>query len=178
MKAQPQTPMAWSVLTTGPYVEMLNETQRPEQDKDGVYVFSAPLEEGAVPYIHLDDLGQYARWIFDTPFESIGLDLKVATEHIGYAQLADDFTAVTGMPARYENVVLDDSFMSKGMFHGDLILGAEYEGSNDDTLMSNSLLSISFKPPQAPKYKDMFTVLFLLKEECFKVMSWCLRRHT
>lgn len=68
--------MCWSVLSTGPYVEMLSERHRPEKDTDGTYVFRAPLGDGAVTYINLDDLGLYVRWIFDTPSESVGLNLE------------------------------------------------------------------------------------------------------
>jgi hypothetical protein len=136
MKAQPQKPMAWSVLTTGPYAEMLNEHHRPNQDSDGVFVFSAPLEDGAVPYIALDDIAQYVLWIFNNPSESIGLNLKVATEHVGYAHLAEVFTAVTGKPARYEKITIDQALAKPGMYPTDNKLGAEYEGENDDTLMT------------------------------------------
>jgi uncharacterized protein YbjT (DUF2867 family) len=136
MKAQPQNPMSWSVLTTGPYVEMLNETQRPKQDEDGVYVFRAPLGDGAVPYIHLDDLGEYVRWIFDNPSESMGFDLKIATEHIGYAELAAAFTAVTGKAARYENLSMEVAFEKNGSMSPEHKLGSEYEGPDDDTLMT------------------------------------------
>ncbi|KAE9369651.1 NAD(P)-binding protein [Stipitochalara longipes BDJ] len=66
--------MKWSVLTTGPYAEMfLSPIRGPQKDADGVYVFRAPLGEGAVPYIHLDDLALYAKWLFDHPEESTGL---------------------------------------------------------------------------------------------------------
>lgn len=40
---QPKEPMAWSILTSGPYMEMLSEFLRPKQDENGTYVFSAPL---------------------------------------------------------------------------------------------------------------------------------------
>lgn len=135
MKAQPQESMKWSVLTTGPYAEMLQNHLLPKQDVDGVYVFRAPLGDGAVPYIHLDDLALYAKWIFDTPSESAGLDLKVATEHVGYQYLAETFTAVTGKPARYENVTVEEYYPAS-VKHFDAKLGAEYEGEDDDTLLT------------------------------------------
>lgn len=137
MRAQPQKPMTWSVLTTGPYAEMLNETQRPKEDENGVYVFRAPLGDGAVPYIHLDDLGLYVKWIFDNSSESVGLELKIATAHVSYAELAAAFTAVTGKPARYENVSLEKQFANQSSFlPADHKLGSEYEGQDDDTLMT------------------------------------------
>jgi hypothetical protein len=85
-------------VVDGAVCGVLSEHHRPEQDVDGTYVFRAPLGDGAVPYIHLDDLGLYVRWIFDTPSESVGLNLKIAAEHVGYAYLAETFTAVTSKP--------------------------------------------------------------------------------
>jgi len=135
MQSQPQEPMKWSILTTGPYAEMLQSAQLPKQDADGVTVFRAPLGDGAVPFIHLDDLALYAKWIFDTPDESAGFDLKVATEHVEYKHLAEAFTAVTGKPARYENITPEELFpASEKRF--DAKLGAEYEGEGDDTLLT------------------------------------------
>jgi hypothetical protein len=135
MKAQPLTPMKWSVLTTGPYAEMLSASQRPKKDENGVYVFRAPLGEGAVPYIHLDDLALYTKWIFDHPEESQGLDLQVATEHVGWAYLAETFERVTGKKARYESVSVEE-YMPKQWKTGDVKLGAEHEGENDETLLT------------------------------------------
>jgi hypothetical protein len=125
MRAQPREPMFWSVLSTGPYVELLSERHRPEKDTDGTYVFRAPLGDGAVPYIHLDDLGLYVRWIFDTPSESVGLNLKITTEHVGYAYLAETFTAEIGKPARYENITIGEAFTNPSFLPGDYRLGAE-----------------------------------------------------
>jgi hypothetical protein len=127
--------MKWSVLTTGPYAEMLSGLQLPKQDADGVYVFRAPLGDGAVLYIHLDDLALYAKWIFDTPSESAGLDLKVATEHVGYEYLAKTFKAVTGKSARYKNITVEQAYPASWK-QGDVKLGAEYEGNDDATLMT------------------------------------------
>jgi uncharacterized protein YbjT (DUF2867 family) len=127
--------MKWSILTTGPYAEMLSGNKRPKKDADGTYVFRAPLEDGAVPYIHLDDLALYAKWLFDHPGESAGLELKVATEHVGWKYLAETFEKVTGKKARYESVSIEE-FMPKEWKKGDVKLGAEYEGENDDTLLT------------------------------------------
>jgi hypothetical protein len=75
MKGQPQAPMKWSVLAAGLSAEMLSANHRPKKDEGGVYVFRAPLGEGTVPYIHLVDLALYAKWLFDHPEESAGVDL-------------------------------------------------------------------------------------------------------
>lgn len=135
MKSQPLSPMMWSVLTTGPYMEALSESHRPLKDADGTYVFRAPLNDGAMPYIHLNDLGRYAKWIFDTPEAAAGFDLKIATEHVNYTQIAEAFTAITGKPARYENISLD-AWFDDFRLPAEHKFGAEYEGPNDDTLMT------------------------------------------
>lgn len=50
---QPKEPMAWSILTSGPYMEMLSEFLRPSLDENGTYVFSAPLGKSHFYPIHL-----------------------------------------------------------------------------------------------------------------------------
>ena len=59
----PTTPMAWSVLATGPYAERLwGERDVPVKDADGTYVFKLPLgKTGAMPLVALDDIGIYAQ---------------------------------------------------------------------------------------------------------------------
>ncbi len=136
MKAQPLKPMAWSVLTTGPYAEMLNESHLPEEDSDGVFVFPAPLKDGAIPYIALEDLAHYEIWLFDNPLESKGLNLKVTTEHVDFAQLAVTFMAVTGKPARYEDIPMEQTFTKPALWDPDHKLGSRYEGEDDTTLMT------------------------------------------
>jgi hypothetical protein len=77
---------------------MLSENWRPKKDDSGSYVFAVPLGDGTVPMIHLEDLGLYCRWIFDNPVESKGINLEVATTHIGLNDLVRTFQEVTGKP--------------------------------------------------------------------------------
>jgi hypothetical protein len=115
-----------SILTSGPYMEMLYEGMlNPKKREDGVFEFAAPLGPsglfntslclfttyfnlivylGAVPVIVLSDLGYYARWIFDHPEESAGLDLEIATEHLQWQKLVDAFIKVTGKKAEYKDM--------------------------------------------------------------------------
>src|SRR6266536_162416 len=102
--------MASSILTSGPYMELLFEFMLPHQQPDGSYQFVAPLGQGAVPLIHLEDLGLYARHLFDNPSSYNGVDLKVATQHVHWADLARTFTKITGKQATYLDVSLDDYF--------------------------------------------------------------------
>jgi hypothetical protein len=116
--AQPTSTLPWTILHSGPYMETLSEMLRPKPVKgdDGeTWVFAAPLGDGALPLIVLEDLGWYARWIFDHPERSVGMWLKASTEHVHWADLASTFTAVTGKRAVYKNLTLDEYFAS-GVF--------------------------------------------------------------
>lgn len=136
MSAIPQTPMRWSVLTTGPYIESLSELMRPTQ-QDGVTVFRAPLADGAVPFVHLQDLGFYVDWIFSHPDASAGMNLKVAVEHVSFHDLANVFTEVTGKPARYENISFEEYFTTGPLAKAASVkLGAEGAGEDDPSLLT------------------------------------------
>jgi len=109
IKYQPLDRMKWSILTSGPYMEMLEHFLGPTFDEtSSTYVFSAPVGDGAIPMIHLYDLGKYARWIFDHPENSAGIDLEIATEHVNFYNVAKAFTNVTGKKAIYKSFPLED----------------------------------------------------------------------
>ncbi|KAH7116523.1 hypothetical protein B0J13DRAFT_590359 [Dactylonectria estremocensis] len=88
LKSQPTSPV------------MLSENWRPQKDDSGTCIFAVPLGNGASPMIHLEGPGLYARWIFNNPIESKGINLEVATTHIGLNNLIQTFRKVTGKPAR------------------------------------------------------------------------------
>lgn len=136
ISAQPTSPMAWSILTSCMYMEALSEFLRPFPDpKDpGTMVFTVPLGEGKCPLIYLDDYGAYARWIFDRPDQSNGLELHVATEDIGWKDLASAFSEVTGQKAVYKDVTLDEYF-KLGILDPDMIVGHSTD-PNDSTLLT------------------------------------------
>lgn len=138
MKAKPQAPMKWSALTTGPYIEMLHELLRPTKSEDGMWVFQYPLKDGAVPFVHLEDVGKAVKWILDHPEESAGLNLKLAVEHASGDIVAKAFTAVTGQPARYEDVSKEKWFELRLPGPSGLKMGMQYEGNTaeDPTLLT------------------------------------------
>lgn len=109
LASMPTKPMAWTILSSGPYVERLWEpTNVPVKNNEGVYVFSLPLgPTGAMPLVSLVDLGKYAKWMFEHPERSAGLNLGVAIAHVTGAETAAAFEAVTGHKAIYEDVPLD-----------------------------------------------------------------------
>jgi hypothetical protein len=139
LQSQSTEPMKWSNLTSGRYIESLNEYYCPKVDPTGVYVSHLPIVDGAMPLIHLSDLGTYALWLLDKPAESAGMDLEIATVHASGADIATAFTATTGKPARYDAADLS-AFLREfwGMLpHGqDTKIAGEYAGEDDETLMS------------------------------------------
>ncbi|KAF2733908.1 NAD(P)-binding protein [Polyplosphaeria fusca] len=135
LRSKPQTPMKWSILTTGPYIEMLHELLRPETRGDET-VFRLPLGEGAVPFVHLEDVGESAKWLFDHPDDAAGFDLKTSVEHASGPGLAEAFTAVTGKPARFEHV--DEKDWVVEALPAKYKMGQDYPGNteNDSTLLT------------------------------------------
>ncbi|OQD81632.1 hypothetical protein PENANT_c026G11844 [Penicillium antarcticum] len=126
----------WSILTTGPYIEMLSELLRPRQRDDGMYIFEVPLGNGLVPFVHLEDLGHYVHWIFSNPDQSAGLNVKVAMEHVSYEYLAATFTKVTGRPAIYRNISFDEFFTAGPLSSiAEVKLGPQKD-QDDPTLLS------------------------------------------
>jgi hypothetical protein len=64
-------------------------------------------EDGKIPLIALEDVGVYSLWMFDDIEESAGLQLKVATDEVSFAEIAATFTEVTGKSAAHQFVPLD-----------------------------------------------------------------------
>ncbi|KAF2101698.1 NmrA family protein [Rhizodiscina lignyota] len=142
IKAQGTSPMAWSILNSGPYMESLNELLRPTKTDDGTYIFTAPLgQDGAMPMIHLEDLALVALWMFQNLDKSKAMELGVATEHVSWPYLVETFTAVTGKPAHYNDVPVD-AWVELGFAHlpngPDTKIGLRGTGAveNDTTFMT------------------------------------------
>lgn len=114
LTSQPTDHMVWSILLSAPYVDTLSQLLRPKPDPNdpSLMVFSAPLGDAAMTLIELGDLGKYGKWMFDHVKQSKGMTLKISTEHIRWADLAKDYTAVTGRKAVYKDVTLDEYFAS------------------------------------------------------------------
>jgi len=67
--------------------------------EDGTFVFASPIGNGHVNLIALTDLGYFARYSFDHRAEVSGKDLEIASEVVGWEQLVQTFTRVTGQKA-------------------------------------------------------------------------------
>jgi len=99
-------------------MEMMHFMWLPQFDQStSTFVFALPLADGAIPMTHLDDLGEYARWVFDNPDQSAGMDLEVATQHVHGEEIAHAFTKVTGKKAVYRDIPLTtflENFVKEG----------------------------------------------------------------
>ncbi|KAL5046583.1 hypothetical protein BDW71DRAFT_207375 [Aspergillus fruticulosus] len=104
-----QSGMITSLLTTGPYMDMLFDGMFvPEEKGDGSFVWENPAADGKIPLIALDDLGAYSLWLFDNPSQSAGLDLEVATDQVTFAEIAATFTKTTGKKGVHKRIPLDE----------------------------------------------------------------------
>jgi hypothetical protein len=139
ISAQPSDgPMMWSVLTSCMYLEMFSELLAPfpeTRDGEEVMVFKAPVGDGKPPMIYLEDLGKYAKWLIENPERSNGMVLKIATENVGWAEVAKAFTDVTGKKAIFEDITLDQYFASGTFPKPDGKVGHSV-GHDDDTLQT------------------------------------------
>ncbi|KAJ7306888.1 NAD(P)-binding protein [Mycena albidolilacea] len=101
---------SWSQVTTGPYMEMLNGDMFAPRNvrEDGTVVFAAPIEDGHVPMIALKDLGWWARYTFDHREETSGRELNVTSERVHWDHLVETFTKVTGKPAVFRRLTVDE----------------------------------------------------------------------
>lgn len=102
--------------------------------EDGVATWRLPLNDGAVPFVALDDCGHYVKWLFDDPERANGLDLQVAIDHVGGRELAAAFEKVTGHPARFVNLSFDDYFGGPFGFDPDSPAGYNADPADPATL--------------------------------------------
>ena len=109
--------MGAALFTTGPYIEMTlaSQTIMTPTIEDGIVTWRVPLGDGAVTHVALDDCGFYVRWLFDNPERANGMDLKAAIADIPYSDLAKAFQTVTGRPAQFIDVEMEEYWTKGGM---------------------------------------------------------------
>lgn len=107
MHSQKDLKMKWTIIRSGPYMEMLSAIMCPTPQKDGSLHFHLPLGDGAIPFVHLGDYGKYVDWTFSNPDASAGLDFGIATTHATGAQVAEACEKVTGKPSEYININIE-----------------------------------------------------------------------
>ncbi|KAJ6786272.1 hypothetical protein PWT90_00812 [Aphanocladium album] len=104
-----QKDMKTTLLTTGPYMDMLFDGMlAPQQQDDGSFHWINPAGQGKIPLIALDDVGAYSIWIFDNPTQSAGMDLEVATDQVSMEDIITTFTKVTGIMAKHQYLPFDE----------------------------------------------------------------------
>jgi hypothetical protein len=125
--------MGAALFTTGPYIEMAisSRTIMTPTVENGIVTWRAPLEEGSVVHVALEDCGYYVRWLFDNPSRASGMNLAVAIAHIPYSELAAAFEKVTGHPAQYIDTPPDEYF-STGAMAAMADQPAGYNAAQDD----------------------------------------------
>ncbi|KAI0883867.1 NAD(P)-binding protein [Annulohypoxylon maeteangense] len=104
--------MQAALLTTGPYMEMTISAHTPMAVTmdSGVATWRLPMQDGAIPFVALDDCGVYVKWLFEHPSRANGLDLEVGIAHITRSDLSGAFEKVTGRPARAVDVGFEEYF--------------------------------------------------------------------
>lgn len=102
--------MGASLFTVGPYIDMAISARTPMTPtiEDGNVTWRVPFGDSSMPFGSLEDCGHYVRWQFDNPERANGMDLITAIEHTGFNDLAVAFERVTGHPAQYIDVSLDE----------------------------------------------------------------------
>ncbi|EHK99438.1 putative NmrA-like family domain-containing protein 1 [Glarea lozoyensis 74030] len=97
--AMGQQGMKSSLITTGPYMEMLWDGMFVPREENGVFTWKNPAT--------LQDVGNYSLWLFENVSESAGLDLKVTTDEVSFADIASTFSKVTGNKGVHQYVPLE-----------------------------------------------------------------------
>jgi uncharacterized protein YbjT (DUF2867 family) len=95
-------------------MEMLSQGSlfAPKKLANGVFAFAAPIGDGHVCMIALDDLAFYVDWILSNPDKSKGIDLAVSTEDVTWSNLIKTFTQVTGQQAIFVNLTPEEYFVT------------------------------------------------------------------
>ncbi|GAA1022075.1 MULTISPECIES: NmrA/HSCARG family protein [Amycolatopsis] len=105
-----QEPDGWytehvSILVTSPYFENLQSRLSPSAEDA---VFTLPLGTGRYPMIALADIAWFAVHMLEH-WQSWGArDLSVSADSLTGNEIAETFARVTGTPARYEDLPLDE----------------------------------------------------------------------
>ncbi|CAG8960261.1 hypothetical protein HYFRA_00012781 [Hymenoscyphus fraxineus] len=108
--------MGSALFTTGPYIEMCvsARTLLSPTIEEGVVTWRAPMGDGCMPAVSLEDCGYYVRWLFENRVRADGMDLQVAIADVGLGEVAQAFMKVTGKEARYVDVEMEEFWSAEG----------------------------------------------------------------
>ncbi|KAI0317846.1 NAD-P-binding protein [Amylostereum chailletii] len=140
MASQPSDEdMTWTVITNGPYMDMLKTYMFGPMYKraDGTHVFVLPINKGHVLMVSVADIGFFARYSFDNPAATSGKDLEIASEMVDGETLARTFTKVTGKPAVFEPQTLDQWFTNLVDADMPVAYGEKVKGDGSTTWRKN-----------------------------------------
>lgn len=104
-----------TVLQTTSYFENLQSyfMPQPRSANDPTLVFTVPMADKPWTMIALDDIGVFARYIFSHLEQTAGKTLAVASQSLRMQDVVEIFTRVTGIPASYEPMTVEQ-FRSLG----------------------------------------------------------------
>ncbi|KAJ4247513.1 hypothetical protein NW762_013190 [Fusarium torreyae] len=105
--AQKDISMNWTIIRSGPYLQLLAAVMAPAHKDDGSLEFQLPLGNGAIPFIHLGDFGKYVDWALSNPNESKNLDFGIATAHVTGSQIAAACQNVTDKPSKFVDIPIE-----------------------------------------------------------------------
>ncbi|KAF8317694.1 NAD(P)-binding protein [Clavulina sp. PMI_390] len=101
----------WTNYTINSYMEQLSFLFAPEVQPDGTHVFFGPMnEDSKLPLIAQADMGWWGRYCFDNPTLTTGRELRLTSDMPTMKDLAETFTKVTGKPATYRLLTMDQYF--------------------------------------------------------------------
>ena len=139
MHAQKDFKMNWTIIRSGPYLELLSAVMAPSKDDEGNLYFTIPLGKGEVPFIYLSDFPKYVDWALSNPEESNHLDYGIATAHISGSHIAEAISAHTGKQAKYIDIPIQvwNGVAWKELPNGpDTKIGFQHIKDNNALLMS------------------------------------------
>lgn len=101
-----------TVLVTLPYIENVKQFAVPERGtlsdgREGV-IFRLPMESAPWPMVALDDIAFFTAHIFAHPEKWGGQTLPIESESLTFKEIAATLERVTGVPAEYRPMTLEE----------------------------------------------------------------------
>ena len=107
---QPLDILPWTILYGGVYAQMLSSLLQPKKGPDGVYHFIAPIANGSIPFVDLDDYGVRTRYVFENPAECVGKSIGWGAWYTSYPELIRAFKKATGNEAVFHDLTQEEWF--------------------------------------------------------------------
>lgn len=101
-----------TVLVTLPYIENVKGFAAPDRGtlsdgREGV-IFRLPMADAPWPMVALDDIAFFTTHIFAHPLEWGGQTLPIGSESLTFKEIAATLERVTGVPAEYRPMTLEE----------------------------------------------------------------------